>query len=224
MKVITVIPAFNEEKTIGKVLDDVKNYCDNIIVVDDGSVDRTFEIAKQYGVKVIRHIINRGLGAALGTGIKVAFLDNADYIITFDADGQHRGEDIPRLVKTAEEGSFDVVIGSRLIDSKGMPLTRRLANWTGNFVTYFLFGIWVTDSQSGLRLFNRKSAEVLNLKSNRMEVSSEIIKEIKVNNLKFKEIPIKAIYTDYSLSKPTGQGFIMGLKTLWQLILQKISK
>lgn len=222
--VYIIIPAFNEERILPSVLGDVKKYCDNIVVVDDGSSDGTFEIAKQHEVKVIRHIINRGLGAALGTGIKAAFLNNADYIITFDADGQHRGEDILRLIKTAEEGGFDVVIGSRLIDSKGMPLMRKLANWIGNLVTYFLFGIWVTDSQSGLRLFNRKSAKVLNLKSNRMEVSSEIIKEIKINNLKFKEITIKAIYTDYSLSKPTGQGFIVGLKTLWQLILQKISK
>lgn len=220
--VYIVIPSFNEEKTLAKVLDDVKTYCENIIVVDDGSADRTFEIAGGREVKVIRHMINRGLGAALGTGIRAAFLAGADYIITFDADGQHRAEDIPRLVGKAEKGNYDVVIGSRLINSTGMPLVRKLANWTGNLATYFLFGLWVTDSQSGLRLFNKKTAELLNLKSNRMEVSSEIIREIKRYNLKFCEIPIRAIYTDYSLSK--GQGFIVGLKTLWQLILQKIIK
>jgi len=220
-KVFVIIPAFNEEKNLGDVLREVKKYTENIVVVNDGSKDCTGEIGREAGTITIDHFLNRGLGAALGTGIEAALLLGARYIITFDADGQHKAEDILRLVKTAEEG-YDVVIGSRLINPDGMPWTRRFANWIGNIVTYFLFGIWVTDSQSGLRLFSKEAAKSLNLKSNRMEVSSEIIKEIKRNNLKFKEIPIEAIYTDYSLSK--GQGFIVGLKTLFNLILQKFNR
>lgn len=220
-KIFVVIPAFNEEKTLGEVLREVKKFTNNIIVVNDGSRDSTEEIAKREDAITISHFINRGLGAALGTGIEAALFLGARYIITFDADGQHRAEDIPRLVEASEAG-YDVVIGSRLINPDGMPLVRRLANWIGNMVTYFLFGVWVTDSQSGLRLFTTDAAKSLKLKSNRMEVSSEFIKEIKRNNFKFKEIPIQAIYTDYSLSK--GQGFIVGLKTLFNLIMQKFSK
>ncbi|MDD5043056.1 MAG: glycosyltransferase family 2 protein [Patescibacteria group bacterium] len=222
MKITVVIPAFNEEKTIKKILEEVKNCGADIIVVNDGSSDKTGEIAENEGVTVINHIINRGLGAALGTGIEAALLSGADYIVTFDADGQHQAEDIFRLKKIAEEGGYDIVIGSRLLNPRGMPLARRVANWLGNLSTYLLFGIWVTDSQSGLRLFTAPAASLLHLKSNRMEVSSEIIKEVKRHNFKFTEIPIEAVYTDYSLSK--GQNFVVGLKTLWQLILQKISK
>ncbi len=221
-KVCVVVPALNEETTLPKVLASLRGRVESVIVVDDGSEDGTERVAKEGGAILIRHIINRGLGAALGTGIEAALFVGADYVVTFDADGQHKSEDISRLVAAAEEGKYDAVIGSRLINPAGMPLARRLANRIGNAATFILFGLWVTDSQSGLRLFRADAARRLRLKSNRMEVSSEFIKEIRRLGLRFREIPIEAVYTEYSLSK--GQSFVVGLKTLFQLILQRWGK
>ena len=128
-----------------------------LIVVDDGSSDRTGELACQEGVIRLRHILNRGLGGALGTGISAALRLGAEVIVTFDADGQHDPDDIARLLDPIEAGEAEVVIGSRMLDPSGMPYPRRLANWTANVVTYLLFGGWTTDSQSGLRAFSSRS-------------------------------------------------------------------
>src|SRR3989344_2072584 len=156
MKLIVIIPAYNEEKTIKEVIKGLKEKGYNdIIVVDDGSPDKTFELASKEKVKVYRHIINRGLGGALNTGITAALRENADFIVTFDADGQHDVDDIEKLVKALEEG-YDVAIGNRI--NKEMPFLRSLGNRGLDFVTWMLFGIKVKDSQSGLRMFSRKAA------------------------------------------------------------------
>ena len=222
MNLTVIIPAYNEEKHIGEVVQGVKKYTENIIVIDDGSEDRTSEIAQKRGAKVYRHFINRGLGGALGTGIKAALLAGADVMITLDADGQHDPEEIPHLLKPIIEGKADVVIGSRFLKTQKMPLFRRMGNYFFNFITLFLFGVKTTDSQSGLRVFNKKAAENLEIYTNGMEVSSEILKEIQTHQLKLTEVPIKSIYTAYSLSK--GQGFIPGLKTLIKLFILKLTE
>jgi glycosyltransferase involved in cell wall biosynthesis len=224
MKCYVVIPAFNEEKTLDVVIAGVRRITPNIIVVDDGSTDSTLAIAQRNNVICYSHIINRGLGASLFTGIKAALQKNADIIVTFDADSQHNPEDIKRLIEPIEKNEADVVVGSRMLKDprKHMPLVRVLYNLVGNIITLALFGLRVTDSQSGLRAFSRQAAQKLKIKSNRMEVSSEIIQEVRIRNLRYKEIPIKAIYSDYSLSK--GQSFFVGLKTLLKLIVIKFSK
>ena len=222
MNLTVIIPAYNEEKHIGEVVQGVKKYTENIIVIDDGSEDRTSEIAQKRGAKVYRHFINRGLGGALGTGIKAALLAGADVMITLDADGQHDPEEIPHLLKPIIEGKADVVIGSRFLKTQKMPLFRRMGNYFFNFITLFLFGVKTTDSQSGMRVFNKKAAENLEIYTNGMEVSSEILKEIQTHQLKLTEVPIKSIYTAYSLSK--GQGFIPGLKTLIKLFILKLTE
>lgn len=223
MQTWIVIPAFNEEKTLATVLKGLKEAgYENTIVVDDGSKDKTFEIAKKHAKVAVSHHLNRGLGGALGTGIEGALRMDADYIITFDADGQHATDDIKKLLKILQSGEADAVVGSRLLNPEGMPFSRRMLNRLGNLATFFLFGVWTTDSQSGLRGLNRKAAKKIQIKTNRMEVSSEIIKEIGRNKLRFAEVPIKAIYTDYSLSK--GQSLFVGLKTFAKLILHKLSR
>ena len=222
MKLVVIIPAYNEEENIGKVIKDVKKYTEDIIVVDDGSKDGTLRAACQSGANVCRHIINRGLGGALGTGIKAALLAGADIIVTLDADGQHNPADIPCLLKPITEGKADIVIGSRFLKYQRVPCFRRFGNYFFNLITFFLFGVWTTDSQSGMRAFNKKAAEKLDIYTSGMEVSSEIFKEIKTHRLRFKEVPIKAIYTPYSLSK--GQGFGVGLRTLRKLITLKFIK
>jgi UDP-N-acetylglucosamine---dolichyl-phosphate N-acetylglucosaminyltransferase len=222
-RVAVVIPAYNEERTIIEVIRGLKRHrFARIIVVDDGSSDRTGELAGQQGVILLTHILNRGLGGALGTGINAALRLGAEAIVTFDADGQHDPDDIARLLEPIAKGEADVVIGSRMLDSTGMPYPRRLANWTANVVTYLLFRGWTTDSQSGLRAFSSEAAARMQIMTSGMEVSSEIIAETVKNRWKCKEIPVKAIYTDYSLSK--GQSFHVGLQTLMKLILAKVRR
>lgn len=222
--IVIVIPAYNEESKIGGVISDlIKNNYGNIIVIDDGSTDNTCNMAKSRKVDVYRHPINRGLGGALGTGIKAALMKNADIIVTFDADGQHAASDVKNLVKPIIEKKADVVIGSRLLKPDGrMPIIRKIGNWAMNFITFIMFGIWTTDSQSGLRAFSRKAAKAINTKGNRMEVSSEMISEIGRHKLRFKEVPIKTIYTDYSLKK--GQTNLNAFKILLKLIIRKMMR
>ena len=222
-RVAVVIPSYNEERTIEAVIRGLMArgfLC--IIVVDDGSIDRTGELAGQQGAKVVRHILNRGLGGALGTGFRAALRLKPEIIVTCDADGQHDPDDIPQLLGPIEQGEADVVIGSRMLNPAGMPWSRRLANWVANLATYFLFGVRTTDSQSGLRAFSRDAAARITIGTSGMEVSSEIINEIVRNHLRWKEVPAKAIYTDYSLSK--GQSFRVGLHTTMKLILAKLRR
>lgn len=218
-----VIPAYNEGNTLPRVLKSLKEAgYENTFVVDDGSRDDTFEVAKKHARVAVKHSLNRGLGGALGTGIQGALRMGAEYVITFDADGQHDTKDILKVLSPLRRREADAVIGSRMIEPEGMPFKRRVANKIANFVTYFLFGVWTTDSQSGLRGFNRKAAGCIRIRTNRMEVSSEIIREIGFHDLRFKEVPIKAIYTDYSLSK--GQSFFVGIKTFARLLMHRLIK
>jgi len=146
----------------------------------------------------------------------------AEVIVTFDADGQHDPDDIVRLIEPIATGEADVVIGSRMLKPSGMPYPRRLANWTANLVTYLLFKGWTTDSHSGLRAFSSRAAAQIQIMTNGMEVSSEIIAETVKNRLNRTEVPVQAIYTEYSLSK--GQSVKVGLRTLVKLLLAKVQR
>lgn len=221
-KRIIVIPAYNEERTVAEVVASAVKVADRVVVVDDGSRDKTSVLARQAGALVVRHAINRGLGAALGTGIETANRLNADAVVTMDADGQHLTADAARIFDRLDKGDVDFVVGSRMKkgdESGNMPIYRVLFNFIGNVLTFVLFGVWVTDSQSGLRGLSQNAVRTIQLRTSGMEVSSEFIKEIKDRHWKFDEIPIKAIYTDYSLSK--GQSLFVGVKTAFKLIYRR---
>lgn len=219
MKVV-IMPAYNEEQTVGAVAASVRPLVDAVFVIDDGSTDRTAVVARAAGAHVLSHVINRGLGAAIQTGIVAARRAGADIAVTFDADGQHRAEDIPRMCAPIEVDEADVVLGCRTVDRGQMPLVRRLCNVGGNALTFLLFGLWVKDSQSGLRAFNRHALASLALSCDRMEVSSEIVKEIHARHLRLVEVPIAPVYTKYSLSK--GQSLTVGIATAAKLLLNKV--
>ncbi len=212
-----IIPAFNEEKTIGKLLVKLKSGgYRNIVVVDDCSTDKTSQIAQKARVVVLRHIINRGVGAAWRTGFEYVLENKAKTIITMDADLQHRVSEIPKIFKPIVNKKADIVIGKRKFGSRKMPFSRKLANRVGNLFTFLFFRFNVSDSQSGFRGLSRETLEKMELHSNKMEICSEMIREIKKNNLKLVEVPISTVYTKYSLSK--GQSFKQGIKTLIRLI------
>lgn len=223
-RILIIIPAYNEEATISEVLKGIprriKDIRADLLVIDDGSTDRTRYIAEKI-TQVITHPLNRGLGASLSTGFSYAKLKNYDYVVTFDADGQHNSQDIPSLIEPLIKGNADVVIGSRLIVAGQMPVVRRTINWLSNIFTWLLFTVWTTDSQSGLRAFSKKTIHDLKIRSQRMEVSSEIFKEIKRLHLKFTEIPVTPIYTPYSLRK--GQQVTNAPNILWKLIINHLA-
>lgn len=227
MKLIIILPAFNEELSLNMVLDDIRKikidgFKKEIVVVNDGSTDRTAKVAAKNKATVLNHIINRGLGGALSTGLKYARQRNADIAVTFDADGQHKANDIQRLVEPIIKKKADIVIGSRQLRGKNMPLDRKIINYIANLITYALFNVLVSDSQSGLRAFSKKALGLIEIRTNRMEVSSEILRQVKVKNLKLKEVPIQAIYTQYSKLK--GQKNINALNVLLKMVLYKFNK
>lgn len=230
--VVVVIPAYNEASVLPDVLARLVAFSKNIdarvipIIVDDGSHDETAQIARMHGAVVLSHVINRGLGAALSTGITAAHellaragatTDSA--VVTFDADGQHDPAELMTVVEPILLGSADVVLGSRFrsIDAEAMPVHRTMANRFANLCTGFLFGVWVSDTQSGYRAFSYAAATELKIRTSTMEVSSEIVREIGRNRWRLAEVPITVAYTEYSLSK--GQSFAKGIETLWKLIV-----
>ena len=206
VKLVIVIPAFNESSVLESVLKSLPKSIGNVnsiqtIVVDDGSSDDTLALAKEAGVLITKHVINRGAGAATKTGIELAKSLSADIIVTFDADGQPDPRDIGRLISPVIEGKADLVIGSRLKKRQKMPIDRFILNWLGNFVTFILCGAFSTDTQSGLRAFSNHAASKIDFKSDRMEFSAEISQDAKRHHRRICEIPTSAIYTAYSRSK-----------------------
>ena len=225
MRLFVVLPAFNEASVIKRVLTGVQQELERlsgwrsqIVVIDDGSTDGTGRQAAQAGAVVLRHVLNRGLGGALSTGVAYANRIGAEAMVTMDSDGQHNPQDIGQILQPIIGGRADVVIGSRLLGQKGMPGDRRLINWLSNLITFFLFQGWTSDSQSGFRAFNRKALQKITLKTKEMEVSSELFSEIKRNHLRYCEMPVEVIYTAYSRQK--GQGNFNGLRILLKLVMR----
>lgn len=206
-KIALVIPAFNEGKVIRHVVTDLKKafqkspYDFQIIVVDDGSKDNTAEQARLGGAYVIKHILNTGSGGATATGLSYAYQNGFDIATTSDADGQHAPTDVLTGVKLITGNGADLLIGSRLIDRQGMSRVKILGNTGLSIITNLLFGIRVTDSQSGLRIFSNKALAQLKWRTSGYEFCSEMLWRAKQLGLSIQEFPIKAIYTDYSKTK-----------------------
>ncbi len=225
MKNYIVIPAYNESKVLREVLENIKSEgYNNIVVVDDGSKDNTIEIARSVpGVIGLRHAINRGAGAATITAIEAAKELGAEVITVFDADGQHEAKDIKKMIEPILNGECDVVLSKRDLSTEEIPFIKVVYNYIGNFITWILLGLWVSDSQCGFRSYSKKAAEMINTQADEYEYSSMVIREIKKYKLSFKEVPIKVYYTEHSQSKLKKQGFIQGVKTLAKLVWHSIT-
>lgn len=207
LNIAVVMPAYNEGDVIGDVIKDLRKQLSSkklsfqIIVVDDGSKDDTGKRAQEAGAHVIRHILNSGSGGATATGLSYAQQNGFEIAATIDADGQHNPIDLARGIELMFDGQSDLIIGSRLIDANGMSRVKILGNRGLSLITYLLFGINVTDSQSGLRIFSKNALDNLKWKTSGYEFCSEMLWRARQQGLKISEYPIKAIYTDYSKSK-----------------------
>ncbi|MEW6387037.1 MAG: glycosyltransferase family 2 protein [Thermodesulfobacteriota bacterium] len=220
-KLYIVIPVLNEGQVIQDVLREIKETgYHRIIVVDDGSKDDSSGKAKEMGAVVLKHIINRGKGAAVKTGIEAAKILKADMVVTMDGDGQHNPQDIDKMIRHLEQGT-DVVLGSRLLNAEGMPTHKWISNHLGNFFTWLIHGLWVTDSQSGFRAYSRKALNVIDTKTDRYEYDSEIISQISKHQLKYAEVPVDVRYTEYSMGKKHKQNLKNGIKTLIKMIISE---
>jgi glycosyltransferase involved in cell wall biosynthesis len=200
--VFVVVPAYNEAPAIGAVLHELRAVYPNVVVVDDGSTDGTHEAARAWVTYVLRHPINCGQGAALQTGIDFALLQGAEFIVTFDADGQHRVEDVAALLSPILSGEYDIALGSRFLGtSVGLPPLRRRMLRLGVLFTRLVNGVNLTDAHNGLRAFSRRAAQRINLRLDRMAHATELIDQVRQSGLPFKEVPVQIRYTPYSLRK-----------------------
>lgn len=229
-KIYIVIPAYNEAQAIGKVIEDVQAAgFSKIIVVDDGSSDNTSEIAKNKGCITLRHIINRGKGAATQTGLDAAKIYNAMAAVTIDADGQHNPLQIEMLLEPLTRDEADVALGSRFINKNNIPFSRRIVNSIGNLMTWLFYGIYVSDSQSGFRAYNKKALHCMNTTFDRYEFESEGLGQIKASNLRHVDVPITVSYSDYSMNKwkeikdVPAQSFMNGFRMVFKMVIRSIT-
>jgi glycosyltransferase involved in cell wall biosynthesis len=218
-----VIPAYKEGVRLRSTLDELQPDYPNVVVVDDGSPDETGEVAREFGVWVLRHPLNRGQGAALQTGIDFALLNGASVIVTFDADGQHDPADIPALVAPVVSGETDVALGSRFLGrTVGMPLSRRIVLKAAILFTRVVSRIDVTDTHNGLRAFSRKGALALRIRQDRMAHASEILDEVRRLGLRYREVPVTVRYSAATLAK--GQSSWNAVRIAWQFLIGKVVK
>lgn len=214
-----IVPAFNEGPVLEGVLDGLLEQCRDaeVVVVDDGSHDRTAEIASSRSVHLLRHITNLGQGAALTTGMNYAVARGAEILVTFDADGQHDPADVDRIVEPVAQGDYDVAFGTRFSDVKpeGVGLTRWLTLRVGIWFTRALLRLPVRDTNNGLRAISAYAATQMKLEQNRMSHALEIIYETKRLKLRWTEVPVRIRYTSHSRAK--GQSSLGGLDILADL-------
>ena len=196
-KILVCIPAFNEAKTISEVIMRAKKYADEIIVYDDGSTDDTYEVANSAGAAVIRNPENKGYGVAIRSLFQAAKEQDADIMVTLDSDGQHDPDQIPQLIEPVLTQRFDLVIGSRFLnsnDKEKVPRYRSFGIKTITKLTQAASYAGITDSQSGFRAYNRNALSKINLFEDGMAVSIEILLRAKEKNLLTTEVPITTNY------------------------------
>lgn len=222
--VAVIVPVYNEESVINSVVQDIAKYYKYIICVNDGSKDNSSQIIAQTKAILIEHPINMGQGAALQTGIEFARQFNKiHYFATFDSDGQHKTSDLNKMVKEAKKNQYDIILGSRFLGTtigltKSKKAILKLAIWFTNVTS----GLKLTDTHNGLRVFNRKMADEIQITMSDMSHASEILEIISKNKYTYKEVPVTIEYTDYSKRK--GQSLINAINIGFDTLLRKVFK
>jgi glycosyltransferase involved in cell wall biosynthesis len=217
-----VMPVYNEEKVVASVIDHVLATFPNVVCVDDGSRDNSAEEILGTKAHLVRHPINMGQGAALQTGLRYALgRSGSQYFVTFDADGQHRVEDVVAMLEVARAGSADVVLGSRFLDqrSETMPWLKRAVLRTVVALSPTARRLKLTDAHNGLRVFTRAVADELRITQNGMAHASEIATVLARSKWRVVECPVTVLYTDYSRAK--GQSLINGVNILFDMSMAR---
>lgn len=224
--IFVIVPVYNESKVVIKVIKELQKKFKNIVCVDDCSTDDSFfKLKKLKRITLIKHIINQGQGAALQTGINFAKLNKADLFVTFDSDGQHSATEAAAMIKKINSMNVDIILGSRFKKKSlqlEIPVFRRIILKIAIIISNLFSGLRLTDTHNGLRVFNRRFSNTLNIKMNGMSHPNEFLDNIKKNNLKYLEYPTKIKYNNYTINK--GQKNINSLNILFDIIINKIKK
>lgn len=218
MKIVAVIPAYNEASRIAAVVTGTLPYVDRVVVVDDGSADATAEVASRAGATVFRHPENCGAGAATMTGIDAGRSIGADVVVTLDADEQHDPRDIPLLLKPVLADQADIVFADRFGRKNHIPFVRLLFNAIGNIITFAVTGRWVNDSQCGFKVLGPRAVREITIRMSGYEFCTEIVRESVQRRWRVAQVPIKVLYSAYTLAK--GQSFANGVKTALKILLR----
>ncbi len=214
-----VIPLYNEASVIAGVISELQEVFPHIVCVDDGSTDGSAEVAEAAGARVVRHPYNLGQGAALQTGLSYAREQpGVEFIVTFDADGQHRVVDAVAMVALARAEDAAIVFGSRFLDDRTRPgLLKKAVLKTAVWVTNLTTGLTLTDAHNGLRVIRADAARAVNLKQDRMAHATEIVLQLGRTGLPYREFPVEVLYTDYSRAK--GQSLLNSINILVDLVI-----
>lgn len=221
-RVYIIVAAFNEARAVGDVVRGLRVAgWHDVVVVDDGSTDHTATVASDAGAHVLVHPINRGQGAALQTGISWAVAQGAAIIITFDADGQHREEDLDALIAPIQAGDAHAVLGSRFLEhADAVPVGRRLLLWGAVWFSRVVSGAKLTDAHNGLRALSAEMATHVDITLDRMAHASELIDQIVRSGLPWQEVSVRVRYTEYSRAK--GQRGSAALRIVVDYLLGRI--
>lgn len=216
-----IVPAFNEATVIGEVVAELRTVFDQVVCVDDGSADGTGEIARQAGAFLVRHPINLGQGAAIQTGVEYARKQpGANVFATFDADGQHRVKDVVRMIDRLNQGDVDIVIGTRFGQqvANRPPFVKRMVLQTAARLSRRGRRLGLTDTNNGLRVFNKTVADGMNITMSGMSHATEIVMMVAENHWRVAEVPVEVLYTEYSKSK--GQPLLNGVNIIFDGFLR----
>ena len=215
-----IVPAFNEAGVIGEVITDLRSVFTNVVCVDDGSVDDTGDVAQRAGAHLVRHPVNLGQGAAIQTGVEYARRQpGAQMFATFDGDGQHRVKDLARMIERLRAGDVDIVIGTRFGPGVSRPpLLKRVVLQTAARLSPRGRRLGLTDTNNGLRVFNKTVADALNITMSGMSHANEFIMLIAENRWRVAEEPVEVLYTEYSKSK--GQPLLNGVNIIFDGFLR----
>lgn len=197
-----MVPVFNEAPVLREVIEELLSFYPNVIVVDDGSTDHSLQTLKGLPVFCLRHLVNRGQGATLQTGMTFALEKGAEILVTFDSDGQHDPRDIATLIAPLQRREADVVLGSRFLTKKTpLPFSRHLLLKGAILFTYLTTGLPMTDTHNGLRAFSAQAASKIQFTMDRMAHASELFELLQKEKLRYLEVPVTIRYTPYSLQK-----------------------
>jgi polyprenyl-phospho-N-acetylgalactosaminyl synthase len=223
MLIFIVIPSYNEGKVLRHTILGLLGKKYTIVVIDDCSSDETFSFIKDLPIHYIKHPVNLGQGAALQTGMTYAIQQGADFVVHFDADGQHDFQEIPKLLQPLIDNECDIVLGSRFLkkeDRESIPSSRRRLLRVATLVNAAFSGLLLTDAHNGFRALSKKAFHNIVFTENRMAHATEILMLIKKHKLRYKEVPVHIVYTDYSKQK--GQSSWNSIKIVVDLIINKL--
>jgi glycosyltransferase involved in cell wall biosynthesis len=222
-QVFVVIPTYNEGAVLASTIRGLLPYGYSIVVVDDGSSDGTGGILKSWPIHYLRHPVNLGQGAALQTGMDYALAEGAEYVVHFDADGQHPAGRIADLLEPIRGGECDVAVGSRFLDAENcklIPLGRRILLRGAVVVSGLLTNVWLSDAHNGFRALSRSAAMTIRFSENGFAHATEFLDEVRRARLQLREVSAAIRYTDYSRAK--GQGASNSLNILIDVLLRKV--